>query len=668
MKSRDYAIILVMLALGSIFPDRSQSTDASRAHPDIWLKNEQGARIIPGRNSADPYSPRRSCGGCHGYMTITSGYHFQQGFDRISDRYDPRRPWILSPGMYGNWSPFAAFARLASKVNTDPLRMDLSAYDWIGGWGKLYPEQGIRSPACGWCHPGGGPLEFGRGAGGRADVSANLAEAEVHGYTRLDGDYSSRLTPDGRSHFRQSGVLEADCLICHLPGYRFEQRIRQINAKNYRWAATAGAGLGRVSGAVFTYGNPAAGAGHSGFMEGVWNFSKRPVVSYFWADGRRFTKEGRLKGRLVSRSVDRNNCLKCHRESEAKNTGTLHESSFDVHVRAGLQCTDCHGLIGKTTGERLRHQIAKGWFPPSSVRDDLDGIEMKTCMGCHYEGRYRPSRKGMPEQAPDPRSVHAEKFSGASFHTYLIDCNGCHSTAQPARGLYLLDLSTGEEKGYTAEGLELVLSPTDYLDRVRAPWKPWMTRLEKAKGQQERYLPDVPKLMLWFGEQTPEGEIRPIGLRHVAALAGKLHTVDTVDVRATNGMQVKSPVIASEQNIRSLIEGLTKIGFRRVVYVADRVYELKKGQLVTREPSSELRRAIYPVEHDVTPLTGKNAYGAAGKPEGCLGCHADNSLFFTRMRIKNMKEFLRKDYPRLREPNAEPQMLDWGHRTVPSFE
>jgi hypothetical protein len=668
MSSRGFAIILVMFAIGAVFPDRSHSRDALRDHPDIWLKNEQGDTIAPGRNRTDPYSPRRTCGGCHGYMTITSGYHFQQGFDRISDRYDPRRSWILSPGMYGNWSPFAAAARLASKVNTDPLQMDLSAYDWIGGWGKLYHEHGVRSPACGWCHPGGGPLEYGRGSGGRADFSVNLAEAEGKGAGRLDGDYSSRLTPDGRSHFRQSGVLEADCLICHLPGYRFEERILQINAKNYRWAATAGAGLGRVSGTVFTYRNPAAAAGHSAFMEGIWNFSKRPLVSYAWGDGRRFTSEGRLKGRLVSRNVDRNNCLQCHRESEAKHTGTLHEASFDVHVRAGFQCTDCHGLVGRTTGERLAHQIAKGWFPPSSVRDDLDGVEMKTCVGCHYEGRYRTLRKGLPEAAPDPRPVHAEKFPGVNFHSYLIDCNGCHSTAQPARGLYLLDLGTGLEKGYTAEGLEIVLSPEDYADRVRAPWKPWMARLGKGKDQQERYFPDVPKLMLWFGEQRPEGEIRPIGLRHVARAAGKLPGIGTLEVAGTDGMRVKSPIIASEQDIRSMIEGLTKMGFRRVVYVADRVYELKKGQLLSRVLGSELKAAIYPVEHDVTPFLGKSTYGAAGRPEGCLDCHADNSLFFTRMRIKNMKEFLRKDYPQVREPHAQPQMSDWGLRAVPAFE
>jgi hypothetical protein len=72
-------------------------------HKDVWLKNERGGRITPSQNSTDPYSPRKTCGGCHAYSTITKGFHFQQGFDVISDSFDPGKPWITSPGMFGKW-------------------------------------------------------------------------------------------------------------------------------------------------------------------------------------------------------------------------------------------------------------------------------------------------------------------------------------------------------------------------------------------------------------------------------------------------------------------------------------------------------------------------------------------------------------------------------------
>jgi len=107
-------------------------------------------------------------------------------------------------------------------------------------------------------------MEFGRDARGRADGSKTHVAAETANPGALDGDYSSRFTPDGKSAFRQSGVVEADCMICHNPGYRLEERSEQLYRRNYRWAASAGAGLGNVSGAVFTYRNPSAGPGQPG--------------------------------------------------------------------------------------------------------------------------------------------------------------------------------------------------------------------------------------------------------------------------------------------------------------------------------------------------------------------------------------------------------------------
>jgi hypothetical protein len=72
------------------------------AHQDVTLRGYDGAPIDPATSTA-PYSPRQTCGGCHDYERITQGYHFQQGFDVISDRYSEAEPWIKSPGMVGKW-------------------------------------------------------------------------------------------------------------------------------------------------------------------------------------------------------------------------------------------------------------------------------------------------------------------------------------------------------------------------------------------------------------------------------------------------------------------------------------------------------------------------------------------------------------------------------------
>ena len=639
----------------------------AKPHADVQLKNELGETITPARNRTAPYSPKMTCGGCHGYMTITSGYHFQQGFDQMSDRYSAKQPWILSPGMYGKWQPAAAAALLARKNNSDARQIDLSTYDWIGA-GKIGTKSKIKSSACGWCHPGGGPLEYGRGADGRRDLSRNHLQAESRNQSPLDGDYSSRYTPNGRSRFRESGVLEADCLICHMPGYRMEDRNRQLSARNYRWAATAGAGLGTVSGAVFTYSNPEAGSDHPQFLDGTWNFSKRPVVTYDWNNRHLFTLDGRMQGSVIKKSVGSDNCRQCHAEADAKNTGSIHDARFDAHAAAGLQCKDCHGLVGRNAAERMRHQIAKGWSPHNTVRDDLDGAGIKTCVTCHIEGGYAATRKGMPEAAKNPAAAHAEKLRGAAFHTFIVECGGCHAVSQPAKGMYLLDMSAGHETGYTADALERVLRPDDYATLASPPWKPWLVRIRTGKDRQERYVPYVPKVFQWFGERMANGEIRPIGLHDVQRALGDIRGVTALNVKRTDGGTMKQPSVVSEDDIQRMIGALTSRGFRNVVYVSDRVYAVAKGKLVSSDRPPMAHEKPYTVEHGVAPVAKRTAYGNKGNPDGCMNCHADDAVFFTKLRIKNMRGFLKDDYPAVREPNAQPQMLDWGMTLVPSFE
>ena len=79
------------------------------AHPigDLPLRGYDGLVISTANGNLDqPYSPKQTCGGCHDYDQITSGYHFQQGFDQLiadADRTAGEKPFIKSPGMYGKW-------------------------------------------------------------------------------------------------------------------------------------------------------------------------------------------------------------------------------------------------------------------------------------------------------------------------------------------------------------------------------------------------------------------------------------------------------------------------------------------------------------------------------------------------------------------------------------
>jgi hypothetical protein len=754
--------------------------------------------------------------------------------------------------------------------------MGFSAYDWIGAEGKLGPDGKILSAACGWTHPGGGPLEYGRSPDGKPDFSRTLAQGERRNPSTLDGDYSSRYTPDERSRFRESGVVEGDCLICHSGGYNMNRRNAQIGRRNYRWAATAGAGLGEIAGSIFEYRDAGAGPDHPLFTAGSWNFTVRPTVRYLWGKSVLFTKEGKLRGRLISQTVRSENCLQCHRDMEARKSGTLYGASYDVHVAAGFQCTDCHGLAGNTKARRLRHNIAKGWSPEGTVKNHLDGAGLKTCAGCHLQGQYRQVREDMPREAKNPEKVHKEKFPRASSHFNLLHCAACHSTAQPGRGIYLHDASTGEQAWYTADALQKTGLRDLPGEQAARPWSPWITRFEKTRGDGEKYLPCLTRTSQWFGEKMAGGEVRPIGLHYVRQAFRETKGLTTVEVRNLRGEKVREPTVATEKDIQTMVLALSGIGFRNVVFVADRIYEVRQGKVVAldtvpvlpgqtfpahsarnqwfgeRQRSGEIRpisnqyvlqafrtlqgismtegrgakgkkapeptvatnadillvikalsekgfrnvvyagnrlyevkngklkssevppparralqdrrpserfgerleggeikpigvphirktleglrgltvaeirnargdkvweptittekdiggmiraltglgyknvvfvadrvyalqngkllsseiapaviRPSFAVFHNVVPVEKKKTYGAKGRPDGCLDCHGDNAPFFNRLKILHAGRFLKENYPAPKEPNAEPQMYEWGIASVPAYE
>jgi hypothetical protein len=297
-----------------------------------------------------------------------------------------------------------------------------------------------------------------------------------------------------------------------------------------------------------------------------------------------------------------------------------------------------------------------------SVRNDLDGRDMKTCGACHYNGKYKFSRPGMPGEARDPQGAHEKHFPRGSFHFSLIACTACHAAAQPARGLVLLDMSTGREAGFTADDLGLALAPADYGRPAKEPWQPWMVRGRAGEIPRDKYLPHVPKGKTWFGERMKNGEIRPIPLRHVRRAAGEIKGLTSLAVNGPGGKKIPLPSVVTDADILGMIRALQKRGFREVVFVSDRVYGLQKDGLVAAPLADAVKS--YPVEHGIVPLGQKKTLGA----KGCTQCHDDAAPFFSKMQVKNPRGFLKDDYPNLREPNAVPQMSEWGLTRVPSHE
>jgi hypothetical protein len=338
-------------------PDSTQSVDrparAIGVCPPFPLRDESGNVINPakGVNADVPYSPKQTCGakGCHDYDKITQGFHFTQGKgETMPTEFSSRYNWVTGPGNYGgNWcSPAPLYRQLAAKKNTNPRTIDMTSFDFV-------------TATCGNCHPGGGPMEYDRD-GQRYDVRMASPDSGLTsgGDNGLDGDYY-------KARWAETGVIEADCLLCHMPEYDYKNRNAQLANLNFRWAATEGAGFGSITGKV------AAG--------------EKPKVEY-----RKdlFDESGNVT--LHMSPAPRNEtCLNCHAKPDWKKRGASFSAHTDVHLAKGLKCVDCHTSGSRASDPRIRgrevHQIGKGDDPSGWVRNDLDNT-VRTCESCHSDG------------------------------------------------------------------------------------------------------------------------------------------------------------------------------------------------------------------------------------------------------------------------------------------
>jgi len=343
--------------------------------PPFYLYDEDGNLIDPvkGINSDKPYSPKQTCGKCHDYDKITQGFHFQQGKDEKAPEWmTARYQWVSTPGNYGGaWcSPAPLYRYLSPKKNTDARTIDMTSFSFI-------------TAGCGECHPGGGSAEYDR-EGNRYDRYMIQKGYTPGGENDLDGDYF-------QARWSETGVLEADCMICHFPEYNNEERKKQLKLLNFRWAPVAGWGIAKVTGSVD---------------------KNEPVkVTY---DLSKFDAEGKLSPHIV-REPRNEACLFCHAQPGWKKRGANFEPRTDVHLRAGLKCVDCHPAGSRAPDERINeremHQFAKGDDPGGHVRDDLDNTVLD-CNYCHTNGYLGA-----------PLAKHTWL---PSLHLDYIACQTCH--------------------------------------------------------------------------------------------------------------------------------------------------------------------------------------------------------------------------------------------------
>ena len=597
------ATIVILFTTTRVAPERLANFETIQKVPPgicppYYLLTDAGDTINPltGKNSDQPYSPRQTCGKCHDYEKITQGYHFQQGKDESPDPgMAARAQWVSSPGNYGGpWcSPHPLYNYLSPKENESEKTIDMTSYTFV--------------KSCGVCHPGGGSLEFDRN-GLRydrvlADTSYGFADG---GINDLDGDYY-------KAKWQASGIIEADCFLCHMPAYNYSARNKQIENLNYRWAGTVGAGLAKAEGFV----------------------ANGETVKLTW-QSQMFNAKGQVEPHVV-RSPRNEACLNCHAKPGWKKRGANFSEHTDVHIRAGVRCVDCHPAGNSATHDAIRgkevHQFGKGDDPSGFVRNDLDNT-MRSCNDCHTTG-YMGSPLAKHAWLPP---LHLDKMSCQSCHIAQRNVKSVHYAASEVfnpgtRIPTLKQIWTfyGPDMQYWNHYGQLSVMKFD--DKPIDPFHPEYIRYKGVIHPANRVHTSWPGIEV---EGKP-GLMQP-RMAHVHDMWMKFKAnpesyPELKKISDHNGDQIDEINLPEEIDaiITSLSQYLSDIQYpiegKRVVWVYNnRVYS--SGDAYTEIGIENWQASpygnVHTYNHDIQPARG--ALGAGG----CTDCHSIQSGFFTR--------------------------------------
>jgi cytochrome b subunit of formate dehydrogenase len=566
--------------------------------PPFFLRDESGNIINPLQkiNAGEPYSPKQTCGaaGCHDYKKITQGFHFTQGAgEKPTVTQSERIQWVSTPGNYGgSWcSPAPLYRYLSPKQNSSPQAMDMTSFSFI-------------TAGCGDCHPGGGPAEFDRN-GNRYDQFMRDNNYISGGENDFDGDYY-------QARWTETGVLEADCMICHQPEYNHAERKRHLQALNFRWAPTAAAGWASVTGSIQ---------------------ENEPLnVTY---NTLLFDADGKISPHLV-REPRNEACLNCHAQPGWKKRGANFSPRTDVHLRAGLKCVDCHPAGSKALDSRINeremHQFGKGDDPGGQVRNDLDDTVLD-CAYCHSNGHLG---------APFARHTWLPPV-----HLDKIACQTCHiperavKPAQfqagdvfnpgskiPGKGKYLWVFYGPDMQYYNHYGN---LSMMGFADKPTDPFKPLLAHYKGKIYPVNRVHSAWPAIEI---EGRPElmqpkmGDIYKMWSTHFkdpSKYSGlsKIEDDNGDGVIEVNRAEEIDALIASVASV--LQETNYPMEGKRVVWAMnERIYTSGTDyrQVKKEEWEASPYANVHKYNHDVYPA--KAAIGI----NGCDDCHSTDSDFY----------------------------------------
>ncbi len=600
----------------------------------IDLYDANNSRIDPAEENPRPYSPEKTCGRCHEYETIAHGWHFNAVFGNV-DKGRPGFPWIWRDPRTGTYLPLS-YRRWRGSWSPD--KIGISRWEMAAKIGPYTPGGGVGSleSLTAWAERVAGGSSAADGTEELLSESAADVDAEDReGAVEQDGDQgtappSNAYVGVDRSHL--TGALPVDCMICHRnsgSGYSPFVWSEQVEEQNFAYAPTAALGLAVVTGNVSRLKDD-----FDPREEGAAD--RLPKVRY---DLGRFRADGKVFFDLVRKPTN-DACYYCHTNMAADAVNArrwVHDE--DVHLRAGMQCADCHR-------NGLDHHIIRGF--PGEKHPAGNLAAAFSCQGCHLGTAGSEPRSG-----PDTGRLGAPRPAHRGLppvHFDRMTCTACHSGPRIDAALERQVNSMAHELGKHVKrtGAELpgilagIPLPVTYqgvrrLTPHRLVWPSYWGVLEKNRVRPlhpERAYELVRRPLRVRKDFAEElSEVR-LSLTQRRALLGE----DRARVKEEEWTKEERRKIAAEeakirqQQVRErMAQALAAIEEAypgaRAVFVSGGTAFVRKGDDAIQELDQQIlgdAAAPYrwPLAHNVRPA--RQSLGSGG----CTECHSETSPLF----------------------------------------
>ena len=348
-----------VFAEGYFLGDESDGSRSNVVHR-VNLLSAEGDKILLNDDPVLPFSTKQTCGVCHDYEKISTGWHFNSmNKDAAPGRVS--QPWILT-----------------DPASMTQLPLSYRAWQGLQHPGKIGLTRWKFAKAFG-SHTPGGILED------------------------LEKD------PDFDARWMESGELEINCLSCHDAESAHDQAAYaiQLDQENFRWAAAATSAFAQVKGSAKSMPEM-----YDHLMPPQLDDPKLvpPGISY---DKHRFDSKGKL---ILDLNTDISNerCYFCHSRIDISDNGKeVWAHDEDVHLAAGLNCVDCHR-------NGIDHNVTRGYEGEYEISDNSLAA-LSSCRGCHVgteDDEFSAGRLG----APKPKHagipvIHFESLSCTACHS-----------------------------------------------------------------------------------------------------------------------------------------------------------------------------------------------------------------------------------------------------------